>query len=266
MTTSPHISGTQAIRPLLRQLGLEDKEIEIYLALLPLKMARASTVAKAARQSRSHTYLILRELKERGLVSEIERGKIIHFVAELPKRLLGYLEDRVQKLEDLRPLVEGALPLLDNMKAPLPSTPRVTTLSGLSGMRQVYREILVQEFVGIYNPEVSYKTFGGNIVTILFGEDAIIRGRDLLVDNEGSRKYLKEVPMHEGYDVRLLPKGISFDTDTVVFGNTVALFAFDDEKTIVRIENKHLADTFRAWFEVMWGAAVMSDERLVATR
>ncbi len=87
MTNSLNIYGTQAIRPLLRRLGLDEKEIEIYLALLPLKMARASTIAKAARQSRSHTYLILRELKDRGLVSEIERGKIIHFVVESPQRL-----------------------------------------------------------------------------------------------------------------------------------------------------------------------------------
>jgi len=256
MTNSLYLSGTQAIRPLLKRLGLDDKEIEIYLALLPLKMARASTIAKAARQSRSHTYLVLRELKDRGLVSEIERGKIIHFVAESPQRLLGYLEDRVQSLEELRPLVEGVLPLLEGMKAPLPSTPRVTTLSGMDGMRQVYREILVQEFIGIYNPEVSYKTFGGNIVTMLFGEDTEIRGRDLLVNNDGARKYLSEVPIHEDYDVRLLPKGITFGTDTIVYGNIIALFAFDDEKTIVRIENRHLADSFRAWFEVMWGAAV----------
>lgn len=255
MTNSLHISGTQAIRPLLRRLGLDEKEIEIYLALLPLKMARASTIAKAARQSRSHTYLILRELKDRGLVSEIERGKIIHFVVESPQRLLGYLEDRKQSLEDLKPLVEGVMPLLEGMKAPLPSTPRVTTLSGLDGMRQVYREILVQEFVGIYNPEASYKAFGGNIVTMLFGKDATIRGRDLLVNNEGARRYLQEVPMHEEYDVRLLPKGMTFETDTIVFGNTVAMFAFDDEKTIVRIENKNLADSFRVWFEVMWGTS-----------
>lgn len=255
MSSSPHLSGIQAVRPLLRQLGLEEKEIEIYLALLPLKMARASTVAKAARQSRSHTYLILRALKERGLVSEIERGKVIHFVAESPKNLLGYLEDRVQSLRDLQPLVAGALPLLEGMRAPLPHAPRVTTLSGMDGMRQVYREILVQEFVGIYNPEASYKTFGGNIVTMLFGEGAVIRGRDLLVDNEGAKRYLSEVPQHERYHVRLLPRGITFETDTVVFGDTIALFAFDDEKTIVRIENQHLADTFRAWFEVMWNEA-----------
>ena len=41
----------------------------------------------------------------------------------------------------------------------------------------------------------------------------------------------------------------------VIYDNTVALFAYDDQLTIVKIENKNFADTFRVLFEGLWVGA-----------
>ena len=241
-----------AIRPLLRHIGLDEREIEIYLALLPLKVARASAIAKASRQSRSHTYLVLRSLEEKGLVSEIERGKVLHFVAEPPQRVLSYVHDKEQELHELKPIVESTLPFLRAMTPALIGKPRVTLLSGLEGMKQVYRDVLREDFVAFFNAEKMFEAFGGNIVSKLFGKHATLRGRDLLIDNAGARRYLKEIEQHEEYAVRLLPKEVIFGTDTIVFGDTIALFAYDADHTIVCIENQNLADAFRSWHHALW--------------
>lgn len=248
-------SGFTAIRPLLSRLGLEQKEIEAYLSLLPLGAARAVDVSRAAKQSRSHTYLVLRSLKEKGLVAEVERGKIIHFVAEPPQRLLTLIEDRERELRSLSPLVEGVLPLLAGLTKPLTGAPRVTTLTGKRGMRQLYLDALRAEISGIFNPQTMYDAFGDNIVTSLFGKGARLRGRDLLVRGPASDRYVAEVEQHDDYVIRFLPKNVTFDTDTMVFGDTVALFVYDDQHTIIRIQSANIADAFRAWFEVLWGAS-----------
>src|SRR5437870_1872957 len=116
------------IRSLLKRVGLEEREVEVYLALLSMKVARASSVAKAAHQSRSHTYLVLQSLQEKGLVSQTERGKIIHFVAEPPERLLSFLQNREQEVKEVSQLVKGALPFLSSLTASLKGPPRVTVL------------------------------------------------------------------------------------------------------------------------------------------
>lgn len=254
MTTSSP-SGFTAIRPLLTRIGLTDKESEIYLALLSLKVARASAVAKAAKMTRSHTYLILRELAQKGLISEIVRGNIIHFIAEPPQRLLQYVEDRERELKSLKPLIDGVLPLLSSLTKPLTGAPRVTMLQGEAGMRQIYRDGLHQEICGIFNPAAAYEAFGGNISTMILGEEPYMQGRDLLVDGPAAKQWMKEVPQHEKYVIRLLPKNVHFDADTMIFGDTVALISYDDEKTIVRIENANIANAFRAWFELMWNVS-----------
>lgn len=247
------LEENKSLRPLLARIGLDEREVEVYLALLPLKVARASMIAKAAKQSRSHTYLVLRSLEAKGLVSEIERGKVIHFVAEPPQRLLGYVEDRERELHDLKPIIEGALPFLQNLTPSLVGKPRVTMLSGIEGMRQVYRDVLKQKFRAFFDAEIMLRTFGCNIVTKLLGKHAKLFGQDLLVDNSGAKRYLKEVQQHKDYEVRLLPKEVAFSTDTIVFGDTIALFSYDADLTIVHIENQNLADAFRAWHGALWG-------------
>ncbi len=242
----------EAIRPLLQKAGLDDKETEVYLAILSLKMAKASQVAKVAKQSRSHTYLMLRTLVKKGLVSEIDRAGVIHFVAEQPQRLVTYLQDRQQELSAVQELVKGALPVLTSLTKPLTSQPRVTTLHGIDGMKQVYRDVLTQEFSIFFNAEKMFETFGSNVITLLFGKQANLKGRELFVDNNGAKRYLKEIPLDEQYDIHLLPKEISFVSEFVIFGDTVALFAYDDDLTIIRIENKNIADSFQSWFDYFW--------------
>lgn len=243
------------IRSLLERIGLDDREIDVYMTLLPRKIARASVISKASKQSRSHTYLVLRSLEEKGLVSEIERGKIIHFVAESPQRLLSYIENREEELQTLKPLIAEVLPQLQALTSPLAGQPRVTMLHGVEGMKQVYREILPNEFCGIFNPEAMYKSFGGNIAQMVLNKGTQLRGRDLLVDNAMSQCWLSEVEQHENYTIRLLPKGVTFYSDTNFSGDTVALFSYDDEQTIICIENQNLVDSFRAWFEIMWNVS-----------
>jgi len=242
----------KAIRPLLKRIGLDEREIEVYLALLSMKTARAAQIAKASKQSRSHTYLILEDLKEKGLVSEIERGSVMHFVAEPPERLLSYLKNREQELRSLESLVEGAVPFLSSLTPKLVGQPRVTVLHGLEGIKHVYRDVFTQKFVAFFNPKVDLDAFGGNITTILLGENPQLHGKDLLVDNEAARKHIAEVPQSPEYEIRLLPKHITFEADIIIFENEIVLFTFADEPTIIRIENPQLADAFRALHKVFW--------------
>lgn len=245
-----------ALRSLLLRIGLDDKEAEVYLALLTLGAARATDIAKLSKQSRSHTYLMLRSLKARGLVSEVERGKVLSFVAAPPEQLLQYLEDRQAELATLSTLAKGALPQLKSLTRPKIDVPRVTLLHGLDGMKQIYREIFPNEFVAMFNPEAMYAAFGKSVTKIAMPKgQSSLRGRDLLVDNAGARNFIKENPQNDGYEARLLPKGVNFGTDTMVFNDVSVIFAYDIDFTIIRIQNQNIADSFRAWFEVLWKAS-----------
>ena len=103
-----------------------------------------------------------------------------------------------------------------------------------------------------------YQTFGGNVHLEYFGKHIQFHGRDLIVCNDLSKKYVEEMRVYADHHVRVLPAGVQFPTDTIIFGDTVALFAYDEEKTIVRIQNQNLAESFLAWFEALWGMSKAS--------
>lgn len=215
-----------------------------------------TAIAKAAKQSRSHTYLVLRSLEERGFVSEVERGGVLHFVAESPRRLLAYVQDREAEIKALKPLVEGALPYLQSLTTPIVREPNVKILHGIDGMKQVYREIIPNSFCALFNPESMYRAFGTGIPQLILKESEGLKGRDLLVDNASAERFIRENNQGPDYEIRLLPKGVTFATDTMVFGDIMIILAYDTENTIIRIENQNIADSFRAWFEVMWRQGV----------
>lgn len=244
-----------SLRPLLLKVGLSEREISVYLALLAMKTGRVSAIARSAKQSRSHTYLVLQSLEEKGLVSHIERGKILHFVAERPERLLQYVKDREESWKHTERLVEGALPYLKSLTSPMADQPRVTMLHGMDGMKQVYREIFPHSFSALFNAEAMYQAFGTGVPQLILKENQGLKGRDLLVDNPGAHRFIRENEQGDDYEIRLLPKGVTFPTDTMVYGDVLILLAYDADHTIIRIENGNIAASFRAWFEVLWNAA-----------
>lgn len=252
----------QSIRQLLMRLGLDDREADVYLALLPLKIAKVSAVAKAARQPRTLAYVVLQNLEERGFVSRVKRGSVLHFVAEPPQRLVSFAAERKDEYAQVETLLEGALPFLSTLESPLVGEPRVTLLHGLDGMKQVYKDILQYEICGCGNAKTMYDTYGMSAPELAFGKDFAkftMRGRDLFVDNEKGREFVQVNPPNPDYEVRFLPEGTSFIADSLIFGDTVALFAYDEDLSIVRIENKNLADYFRSWFEVLWSVSTRVD-------
>lgn len=260
MTKLPPIPHT-SLPSLLKKAGLTPKEAEVYLALLALGSGRVSAIAKASRQTRSHTYLVLQSLEEKGLAAHIESGKVIRYVAEPPKKLLQYVRNKEMELEHTVRLIEGALPQLSSLTGSRIAAPRVTVLHGLDGTKQVYRDVLSQNFCAFFNSEMMFNAFGQNAVTMLFGKEAKLRGRELFVDNAGARRYLKEIPQDDEYEVRLLPKHLNFSSECVIYEDTVALFAYDDDLTIVRIENQNFADSFRAWFEGLWAISAVTRKK-----
>lgn len=241
-----------SLTALLTRIGLHPKEIDVYLALLTLKSARASSIAKLARQSRSHTYLMLRSLEERGLIAEVERGKILTFIAEPPERLIAYIKDRKEELSSVEMLAEGALPMLKSLTPQTVDRPRVTLLHGMEGMKQVYRDVLPNTFCALFNPQSMYDAFGGNIVPMVLGKEARLRGRDLLVNTAATKRFIRENPQDDEYEIRVLPNNVTFATDTLVYEDRMTIFAYDTDRTIITIENRPVADSFRAWFKVLW--------------
>ena len=84
----------------LRKLGLNEKEVKVYLAGLELGPNSVQNIAKRAGLTRPTTYEIIKSLERKGLFTEGKEKKKRFFVAQSPERILGLLRTQKREIEE----------------------------------------------------------------------------------------------------------------------------------------------------------------------
>lgn len=126
----------------LKQLGLDQKEIKLYLALLKLGTASIRDIAAEADINRGTTYETLKGLAGKGIVSYFPKGKRRVFCAEAPEKLLDLAEEKKQSLEQsIEEMKQKLIPQLNQLKPDF-NPGNVRFYEGDSGIEFVLKDIL----------------------------------------------------------------------------------------------------------------------------
>ena len=232
----------------LKQLGLDEKEIVVYTGLLELGEATVLTISKKTGVKRPTAYLVLESLETKGFVSRIVRGKKIFFAAQHPKKLLSEAEIRLKQIKNSIPQFEAMMLQKDNR-------PRVIVYEGKEALDRAYDESFLAkgELLFFSNMELVQDVFPRTLNKQRYMSlSPELQIREVVDDSPLSVDYAKQVqgPYQR---VRIMPKTFSpFATDIGVFGNTTLITSGKKEYFTVKIESKEIADAFRAMFEAMW--------------
>jgi len=81
----------------LRKLGLNEKEVGVYLAGLELGASSVKNIAQKIKIPRPTVYEIIKSLEKKRLFTEIKEKKKRYFLAQSPTQILRFL--RIQKKE-----------------------------------------------------------------------------------------------------------------------------------------------------------------------
>ena len=87
----------------LRDLGLSDNEINVYVVLLKIGSSTASTLSEKSGMYRPYVYDTLDRLQEKGLVSYVHQKNKKFFSAVHPDRLRKLLEIKQDNLATILP-------------------------------------------------------------------------------------------------------------------------------------------------------------------
>jgi len=124
----------------LKELGLSDAEIKIYLALNARGALTASELTKAAHLKRPTAYYALRSLKERGLIKAGNAPGVERFQAEPPQHLEAVVAVREKELQNLAEEVRQVIPELAKGKTTETGLPAVSFYEGEDAMKQAVME------------------------------------------------------------------------------------------------------------------------------
>ena len=87
----------------LKDYWFSSKEANIYIATLELWNALASSIARKSWENRWTTYTVLKELKQKWIIFEINKDWVKYFSAISPKELIKNEERKIEKLKNILP-------------------------------------------------------------------------------------------------------------------------------------------------------------------
>lgn len=235
----------------LAAVGLEKKEVEIYLALLELGEASVLDISKKANIKRPTAYLALASLTAKGFVSKIIRGNKSYFAPQHPKKLVTESELRLKEMRKIVPQLES---LLDKSSG----RPKIMIYQGKEELDCAYDEWFVQKGELVYvgtlklSSEVYPQTYKKMSYLTLSPE---IRIRELINESEESRKYAKNVKGPYRL-IRFMPREfLPFEADIGIYGNRVFITSVKKEYFTVGIESDEISQVFRTIYDLMWQTA-----------
>lgn len=231
----------------LREFGLTDREVKVYLAMLKLGTALVQDIAKSAGTYRTYTYEVLKSLMQKGLVSyAIKSGKQYFEVAE-PEKLLSILKEREIKVNKI-------LPELKTIYKSVTEKPKIELYEGKEGLKTILDDLIkTKQEVLVYSSTrkqlVLLDFYFPNYITRRVKEKIKIkvlteRSKETLEMRKNDKKELREM--------RFLPEGFEFPTATNIYGNKVAILSLEKEPIGIIIENEDIAKTQRMVFELLW--------------
>lgn len=225
----------------LIELGLERKEVKIYLILLKLQQATVTRISEETRIERTLCYSVINKLLDKGLVSYAVQNNVKYFKAAPPEKLMEDLKETQEELQKILPHLIG-LSKLGREKT------RAEIYQGKEGMKTVIKDIIREK--------KDYIVFGEEG---RFQETLPIYSLQFIrrIEEEGIKERVlvkegMEVIKSKNSEFRYIPKEYLSPSSTVVYGNKVAIVVWSEPFLTILIGNKEVADSYRGYFEMLW--------------
>ena len=233
---------------ILENAGLEEKEAQVYLALLELGESSVREIAEHSNVKRPTVYTTLGPLEEKGFISRITRRNKVRYIPEHPQKLLAEAEINLNELKQ-------NLPQLESLFSKEKGKPRIVIYEGKDKLDKAYDEFFIVkgEAVIIGSAEYAAKVFPRTLQKSLYASfNKEFSTREIIEKNDEGKKYAER---HGGpyREIRLMPSQFKpFEADIAVFGNRTLITSVKNSFFTISIESKELAHAFRSLFEGMW--------------
>lgn len=244
-------------KQILREIGLSEGEIKVYLALLKLGEAKKTELAKQAGVSSSKVYEICGKLQIKGIVGTILKDNKKHFQAMEPKRLLDFFNEKTSKIENQKKELERAIPMLEDFSKTQEN--KAILYEGLNAIKNFYKNIL-EELKQGEEYHVIGVNYGENIPGIKEFFENFHRQRakkgikvKMLVNHDAKDLLVKTI--HSKSEIRFLPQYLMNNMIILFYKDKSFIFFLTKDAIGLLIENKEITNGFKTYFDAFWKIA-----------
>jgi sugar-specific transcriptional regulator TrmB len=240
----------------LRKIGFTDGEIRVYKAILKLSKSTIGPISKAAKVTPSKTYPILDKLIKKGLISKIKHDRTLYFSANNPDRLLTYLDEKKNELENQRQRIEQELPILRSIPKERITEARV--LTGVGGLKTFYEEhnrilLASDKTFRVFSFEEDWNR--EDVKRFIQKQDLIRKKLGINVEVMANKKIQNYIDPKNYKLVKIKFTEQDIPVGTVVSPSQIALMTWVEEPIIIVIDSKEIGESYTKFFKSLWKQA-----------
>jgi predicted DNA-binding transcriptional regulator len=245
---------------LLEGSGLTKNEAIAYTALLRIGNSKAGEIIREAKISSGKIYETLDKLSSKGLVKTVIENGVKHFIANDPKALLSYLDEKEKNLFEKKKELEKIIPDLEQLKKLEAKLDTVSIIKGFRGVSPLIYDALEKKssdddyeensevmVMGVRSSKnVKFNNFWKkwHRKRIELKKNALL----LFCDKETEYwRFFKKLPYTKVRETLLFSPSAVMIIDDAVF-----IFSYDEELICIHIVSKSIADSFKGFFNSMW--------------
>lgn len=233
----------------LKELGLTDNEVRIYLLLLEHGMMNPSEISQKLGLHRGYIYDTLERMQEKEVVNVILKTNKKYYQATSPKNLIELLKFKLERFEKAVP---------DLMK--LATLKKEETKVELHRGKRVYRVLLKDMVSTLMKNDTAYLV--GIDEEILMQEVEPIYLKQYL-NAMKSRKIKEKIIIKTGatkvknpnLEYKELDSKYIGKTAQIIYNDKVAIFILGTPYYLIVIKNKEVAETYKKQFNLLWNIA-----------
>lgn len=244
----------------LKELGLTENEIKIYVCLIREGELTAKNVADKTGLHRGYVYDTLNKLIDKGFINCLVKSGKKKFKAVSPESILHIFDEKKKRISELIP---SLLKLYQKESGKFD----VEVFEGKNGMKNYNKKMLrycskepIKEFfqigleVGVEEHIMKYERLNlknkAELIGLIKKLKRDCKNRKVLLDNKAKSEY-RFIKEHTDY--RYLPK--KFDTKGInlnILNNIVAFEFCKGNLFAMVIKNKEFSDFFKNIFNGLW--------------
>ena len=249
-------------KTILSKLGLNEKEIEIFLFLSKNKVQTVKQIADATSINRTTAYRHIETLRQKGLVKWLISQRGIKVEATPPENLRILLDTQKREIEQTSTNLPQLIDMLQRLKPSPKLETKIRYYEEKEGIEQLFWNTLkTTESTRSYAP-MRRREFIDPAFEYKLEEEWVCRGlKDKIITNENRLPYIRK-KLHLLYkktlDIRIIPRRQFYITnDIIIYNYTFAIASLEKNNLVgVEIENAEIAKTQKSIFDLIWQTAI----------
>lgn len=239
------------IEQTLKNIGLTDNEIKLYLVLLNNGPSHSGEIIKKTEFQSSVVFHLLDKLIEKGIVGFMLENKKKIYSASDPSIFKSLLEEREKELQKTKKDLESEIIKLKKTEKIKEDT-KATIFKGLKGIQSIQNDLLNN--AKEYDMYAARDTFSKSMpkYRLYFKEMRVakkIRQRLIITDD-------KKKPNTKFQQKRYVPRENATPVSLMIYNQRVVFFVWDSEPPMaIVLEGNKVSTSFKNMFELMWKSA-----------